>query len=77
MFIFLRPDRDDYVKINWENIKAGNEVNFEKRNKTGATEYLSYDFHSIMHYGSSDFSTNGQNTIGEFRNKKRKTFLIY
>ena len=70
-FIFLRPDRDEYVKINWENIEPGKEANFEKRTETGTTEYMSYDFYSIMHYGSSYFSTNGQNTIGKFINRKK------
>ena len=64
--IFLRPDRDEHVKINWENIQPGKEGNFGKRTEAGIAEYMSYDFQSIMHYNSKAFSINGQNTIGEF-----------
>ena len=64
-FIFLRPDRDENVKVNWENIQPGKERHFGKRTEKGTTEYMSYDFHSIMHYGSMYFSRNGQKTIGE------------
>nr|BAG06175.1 hatching enzyme [Setarches guentheri] len=49
-----RSDRDDYVKINWENIKPQMFYNFYKR----ATDNLNtpYDYSSIMHYGRRAFS---------------------
>ena len=59
----FRPDRDEYIKINWENIKPGKEGNFGKRTEVGITEF--YDFKSIMHYEANAFSINGQKTIGE------------
>ena len=49
-----RSDRDEYVTIHFDNIRAGTERNFEKR----VTQTLSaYDLASVMHYRSrvSDF----------------------
>ncbi|CAF4715225.1 unnamed protein product [Rotaria sp. Silwood1] len=60
-----RPDRDTYVTINQTNIESGHEHNFNKY-RWGNTVYnqnTSYDFDSIMHYGSNYFSSNGQPTI--------------
>ena len=67
--MFVRPDRDKYIKINWGNIKPGHEGNFRKLTDDESTVYKSYDFQSIMHYGKTLFSKNGQNTIGEFIRK--------
>jgi hypothetical protein len=60
----MRPDRDNYVKINWENIREGMAYNFDsfgsdRINSRGST----YDYKSIMHYGSYGFSINGQPTM--------------
>ncbi|CAF0955550.1 unnamed protein product [Brachionus calyciflorus] len=59
-----RPDRDDYISINFENIISGMEYNFNKYS-TDQIDYLgmAYDYDSIMHYGSKAFSKNGQLTI--------------
>ena len=56
-----RRDRDTYVTIFWNNIKPGEEHNFEIRNSS--VPYGSYDFESVMHYAPADFSSNGGNTI--------------
>jgi len=57
-----RHDRDEYVKIVWSNIPIGFRSNFRKR--PNATEYMSYDYHSIMHYNFTDFTNKpGENTI--------------
>ncbi|CAH2100025.1 unnamed protein product [Euphydryas editha] len=57
-------DRDEYVKIVWENIQPGQEHNFEKRSDETVTDFgLEYDYASIMHYGATDFSKNGNPTI--------------
>jgi len=59
-----RPDRDSFVTIYEQNIDPAARGNFVK---TPATEAdllgTSYDLGSVMHYPSTAFSTNGQNTI--------------
>ncbi|XP_006816822.1 protein SpAN-like [Saccoglossus kowalevskii] len=59
-----RPDRDNYVIINEDNIKDGYEINFKKYD-TGTinTHQVPYDVGSLMHYGAKFFSKNGLNTI--------------
>ncbi|UJR12915.1 hypothetical protein I4U23_017089 [Adineta vaga] len=59
-----RPDRDNYVRVNFSNIRAGQEHNFEKyKNSYVDTLGTPYDYLSIMHYGKYDFSSNGFPTI--------------
>ncbi|XP_035508673.1 high choriolytic enzyme 1-like [Morone saxatilis] len=50
----IRSDRDNYVRINWENIDPQMAYNFYKQ----ATNNLNtpYDYSSIMHYGKTAFS---------------------
>ncbi len=57
-----RSDRDNYVQINWQNIPDDKEHNFEKHGAVTST-VGSYDPYSIMHYGYTAFSSNGQPTI--------------
>jgi len=57
-----RPDRDNYVKVNYQNIDSTAVFNFDKvkdRNTLG----LSYDIYSILHYAKNAFSKNGFPTI--------------
>ncbi|XP_055372327.1 seminal metalloprotease 1-like [Condylostylus longicornis] len=57
-------NRDDYVKIIEKNIKEGKEHNFEKHNITTVTDLgVPYDYESVMHYGPTAFSKNGEPTI--------------
>jgi hypothetical protein len=59
-----RPDRDDYVTINFNNVESGKEHNFNKlSSQQWSTFGVAYDQRSIMHYGARDFSKNGQPTI--------------
>src|SRR5919106_3318910 len=53
-----REDRDDFVIINWQNIEPGREHNFNQHIVDG-DDIGEYDYGSIMHYGSRDFSRNG------------------
>ncbi|XP_076179786.1 seminal metalloprotease 1 [Ptiloglossa arizonensis] len=57
-------DRDEWVKINWENVKPGKEHNFNKYDNRTVTDYgIGYDYTSVMHYSSHAFSKNGEPTI--------------
>lgn len=57
-----REDRDNYITINWANIQDGKSHNFNKHVSDG-TDIGTYDYGSIMHYGKTAFSKNGNNTI--------------
>lgn len=57
-----REDRDEHVVIHWENIESGKEHNFNQH-ITDGDDIGSYDYGSIMHYGSLAFSKNGRSTI--------------
>jgi len=54
-----RSDRDEYISININNVRDGSERNFDKR-ETNATDYGSYNYESIMHYGNFAFAVNSQ-----------------
>ncbi|KAK9302728.1 hypothetical protein QLX08_005348 [Tetragonisca angustula] len=57
-------NRDEWVKINWENIQSGKEHNFNKYDNDTVTDYgISYDYGSVMHYSSYAFSKNDEPTI--------------
>ncbi len=56
-----RPDRDSYVTIHWNNIRAGFAGNFYTY--TSGRQAGPYDIDSIMHYPSYEFSRNGYPTI--------------
>ncbi|XP_050706181.1 protein SpAN-like [Eriocheir sinensis] len=59
-----RPDRDDYVVINYGNIQTGKENNFNKYSTSVVNTYgIPYDYSSDMHYGSTGFTNNGKTTI--------------
>ena len=59
-----RPDRDDHVRINYENMLDDLKHNFHKQDPSGiTTSGTPYDPKSIMHYGSYDFSKNGHETM--------------
>nr|AQM58332.1 venom astacin-like protein 1 [Pristhesancus plagipennis] len=59
-----RPDRDNYVKVIWDNIKEGHRNNFEKASAKEYTTYgVPYNFESVMHYPATSFSKNGDPTI--------------
>ena len=57
-----RKDRDEYVKINLQNIEAGVEHNFDQQ-ITDGDDIGPYDYGSIMHYPDWAFSKNGLPTI--------------
>ena len=57
-----RADRDNYIRVDWDNVKGDKEFNFEIYD-AGAEMHGEYDYGSIMHYGERYFSANGKRTI--------------
>lgn len=55
-----RYDRDMYVEIQWANIKAGKEHNFEKLPRTFAFPVFDFDFMSLMMYTLNSFGKSGR-----------------
>jgi len=59
-----RPDRDNYVRIQAQNIDLSKLNNFVKYDyKTVDDRRVPYDYESVMHYDDSGFSNNGEKTI--------------
>lgn len=57
-------NRDDFIKIHWENIRSGRNHNFKKYDESTVTNFdVAYDYDSVMHYSSKAFSKNGKITI--------------
>lgn len=57
-------DRDDYIRVNFENIRSGMSHNFDKLSNEFISHYgTDYDLDSVMHYHPKSFSKNGENTI--------------
>lgn len=57
-------NRDEFVRINLENVLSGYEHNFLRydSNTVGLFSTV-YDYDSIMHYNRNAFSRNGRDTI--------------
>ncbi|XP_020626831.1 zinc metalloproteinase nas-6-like [Orbicella faveolata] len=70
-----RPDRDNYLKIHWENILDSMAYNFKKKVQgTDVVDYgVPYDYASIMHYPWTAFSKNGKMTMEPIRSLSGKT----
>jgi len=59
-----RGDRDSYISVYTNNVWPGMEFNFDKYGTNEANNYgIPYDYMSVMHYGETAFSANGQLTI--------------
>ncbi|XP_046578542.1 zinc metalloproteinase nas-36-like [Haliotis rubra] len=59
-----RPDRDDHIRVKYENVRVGEDFNFLKE----SWRYLDnldvpYDIGSVMHYGATAFSVGSKATI--------------
>lgn len=57
-----RADRNNFVRIVWDNIDEEHKYNFDQH-LTDGKDFGDYDYQSIMHYGPLSFSKNGQPTI--------------
>ncbi|XP_068628469.1 astacin-like metalloprotease toxin 5 [Battus philenor] len=61
-------NRDDYVRIMWENVQPGMEHNFDHYDEELVSNLgLPYEYNSCMHYGPYGFSTTGEPTIVAIR----------
>ncbi|CAF1498338.1 unnamed protein product [Adineta steineri] len=60
-----RPDRDEYITVNYANMDPSKTHNFNKYvwGSTALNQNTPYDYGSIMHYSASGFSNNGLPTI--------------
>ncbi|KAJ1078384.1 hypothetical protein K5549_018737, partial [Capra hircus] len=56
-----RADRDRYIRVNWNEILPGFEMNFIKSRSSNML--VPYDYSSVMHYGRLAFSRRGLPTI--------------
>nr|XP_046228167.1 low choriolytic enzyme-like [Scatophagus argus] len=56
-----RSDRDQYVRINWDNIMKYSVSNFQKMDSNHLN--TPYDYSSVMHYGRTAFGKHGSETI--------------
>lgn len=61
-----RADRDEYVKINWANVEAGLQDQFDKYS-LNMIDHLGtkYDYGSVMHYAPTAFSKVSPNVLFE------------
>lgn len=59
-----RLDRDDFITVFFNNIESYNRKHFNNHNLGRVTTYnITYDYHSLMHYGPDYYSKNGEMTI--------------
>ncbi|XP_066929153.1 zinc metalloproteinase nas-13-like [Clytia hemisphaerica] len=64
-----RFDRDQFIKINWNNIQDGMASQFDKASNNNIFQTsVPYDYMSVMQYSLSSFSKNGQNTMTILKN---------
>ena len=52
-----RNDRDDYITINWDNIKPGGKSQYTKCTRC-TLQNTTYDYGSVMHYSDTAFAIN-------------------
>ena len=65
----IRPDRDGYVSVHFENIIEGREAQFNKISQPlWIDQNINYDIASVMQYGGYGFSSNGNPTITVVKN---------
>ncbi|XP_049712816.1 astacin-like metalloendopeptidase [Elephas maximus indicus] len=56
-----RADRDRYIRVNWDEVLPGYEINFLKARSSNML--VPYDYLSVMHYGRLAFSRRGIPTL--------------
>ncbi len=63
-----RPDRDEYIIVDWEFIEAKGKFDYKIVNNPLIDLDSEYDCKSIMHYRGYEYSTDGESTI-QFKDK--------
>lgn len=62
------PNRDQYLKIHFENVLPGFEKQFDKLSVSDVTDYnLGFDYKSVMQYEPNAFSANDKPTMTALR----------
>ena len=59
----MRWDRDQYLKISWENMLPSMNDQFQKIPVTQYRPATNFDYNSIMIYGQKAFTRNGRDTM--------------
>jgi hypothetical protein len=63
----VRPDRDNFITVNTDNIKPGAITNYDIISNSQWEDMTSpYDIGSVMHYGSKSFITDAANAFGQY-----------
>ena len=63
-----RADRDEFISVQWDNIKSGMEFNFLKYDLRKIDHLgAEYDTCSVMHYGAYAFAKVGPAKIVKYR----------
>ncbi|XXF76262.1 M12 family metallopeptidase [Myxococcaceae bacterium GXIMD 01537] len=57
-----RPDRDQFITVNFQNVGRGMESQFDVCQDC-TTQAIPYEYASIMHYGAQAFTNNGRDTM--------------
>ncbi|PTL78647.1 M12 family metallopeptidase [Vitiosangium sp. GDMCC 1.1324] len=57
-----RPDRDQYITVNFQNVGQGMTSQFDICQDC-TTQDIPYEYASIMHYGAQAFTSNGRDTM--------------
>ncbi|GAB6026274.1 Meprin A subunit beta [Chamberlinius hualienensis] len=71
-----RTDRDDYVKVLWNNIKSDMAKNFQKYSVSQITSLgMPYDVKSILHYGPRAFAKNSFVNTLEPKNPRDRRYM--
>ena len=71
-----RADRDEFISIQWDNIKSGMEFNFLKYDLRKIDHLgAEYDTCSVMHYGAYAFAKVGPVTDSKIQKTRRYRIL--
>lgn len=67
-------DRDNFIRINWDNVRPESVGSFDTRPNTQVSNFnVPYDVGSVMHYSQTAFSANGQPTMTALFNPHGRT----